>query len=119
MSMRERAAQFSPFAALTGYDDCISEAGRRTDSKEIPDDDRKAELDRRIAVLSENIYSAPEITVRYFIRDELKDGGRYEVKTGEARRLDPLNRTISFTDGSVISLSDISGIDGEIFKIFD
>ena len=118
MSMHDRAAQFSPFAALTGYDDCVAEAGRLTASKRITDDDTGDELDRKIAFLSENIRFHPEVTVLYFVKDERKEGGRYARMTGNLKRIDFTGRNIIFTDGTVIALSDISELEAKIFGNF-
>ena len=101
MSLYDRAAQFSAFAALTGYDEIISETGRLTSDKtELPEDTRE-ELDRRFALLSsmtENGYR-PKVTVTCFVPDKTKQGGSYESFTGEVKRIDSTFRTLIFYDG--------------------
>ena len=82
MSMLDRAAQFSPFAALTGYDAAIKETGRLTDEKIEMDEDRKAALDMKQAYLIEMIDEQPEISVTYFLPDTKKSGGSYVTVTG-------------------------------------
>ena len=115
MPLTDRAAQFSPFAALTGYDDCVTEAARLTDSILVSDDDTKALLDSQIALLCERAGERPVITVRYFVHDRRKSGGRYDEKTGELRRVDTYRARLIFTDTQEIPLSDINSISGSIF----
>lgn len=115
MPMRERAAQFSPFAALTGYDSCVTEAARLTDRRELLGEDVRERLDRCIAALAANTGLHPEITVRYFIPDERKEGGRYEVIAGSLKRIDSTGRVLVFTDGAEIGIDDIYEIGGEFF----
>ena len=82
MSMLERAAQFSPFAALNGYDDAVKETGRLTDERiELGDEERDL-LDRKQQYLQEIIADRPEITVTFFVPDEKKPGGSYTASTG-------------------------------------
>ena len=88
MSMLDRAAQFSPFAALTGYDAAIKETGRLTDEKIELDEDTKAALDMKQAYLIEMIDEQPEITIIYFLPDARKVGGAYVTVTGNLKRFD-------------------------------
>lgn len=101
MSMYDRAAQFSPFAALTGYDDIIAETGRLTDELIALPDHANEELDRRLALLADMIEEGgrPLVTVTYFVPDALKAGGRYESFTGELKRIDTTFKTLMFYDG--------------------
>ena len=115
MSMSERAAQFAPFAALTGYHGMVSEASRRTGDREDLDDDRKAMLDERLIILSEKIYLRPEVTVCHFIRDRQKEGGEYAEKTGSVKHIDMYEKKLIFTDSTEIMISDIYDISGDIF----
>ena len=115
MPMSSRAAQFSPFAALTGYDSCVTEAARLTDRRELLGEDVRERLDRCIAALAANTGLHPEITVRYFIPDERKEGGRYEVIAGSLKRIDSTGRVLVFTDGAEIGIDDIYEIGGEFF----
>ncbi|MCD8005221.1 MAG: hypothetical protein LUE91_06155, partial [Oscillospiraceae bacterium] len=77
MSMHDRAAQFSPFAALTGYDAAVKETARLTDQRAELDDDMKEKLSERINLLQENLAAAPAVEITYFIPDERKEGGAY------------------------------------------
>lgn len=105
MSVSDRAAQFAPFAALTGYEDVISETARLTDERSEADESRLEELDRKLqtALASADI----EITVAYFVEDERKQGGRYEICTGAIRKIDGVRRTLTMQDGRCIPLDSI------------
>ena len=116
MSIQERAAQFSPFAALTGHAAAIAETARLTDQKMELDEDTKAELDRRQAVLMEHIAEQPEITVTWFQPDERKDGGAYLTATGRLKKLDEIQRVLVLTDGTKISLDDVAEIESSWFQ---
>lgn len=119
MSMINRAAQFSPFAALTGYDAAIKETGRLTDSRiELLEDDR-AELDRKQQLLSDSLSNHPEVSVTYFIPDERKAGGAYVTVTGIVKRLDDVQRTMTLTDGTVIPVDDIIDLESDLFRGLD
>lgn len=104
MSMMDRAAQFSPFAALTGYDAAIKETGRLTDEKIELGEETKAVLDRKQRYLSDMISVQPEITVTYFLPDERKSGGTYLSVTGKLKRIDEYERMMILTDGKKIPL---------------
>lgn len=111
MSMMDRAAQFSPFAALTGYDAAIKETGRLTDEKIELGEETKAVLDRKQCYLSNMISVQPEITVTYFLPDERKSGGTYLSVTGKLKRIDEYERMMILTDGKKIPLDDIMDIE--------
>lgn len=115
MSMMDRAAQFSPFAALTGYDAAIKETGRLTDEKIELDEETKAVLDRKQSYLSDMISVQPEITVTYFLPDERKSGGTYLSVTGKLKRIDEYERMMILTDGKKIPLDDIMDIESNLF----
>ena len=116
MPISERAAIFSPFAALTGHAAAIQETARLTDQKVELDEDTKAELDRRQAVLLEHIKEQPEITVTWFQPDARKDGGAYLTTTGRLKKIDQVERTLSLLDGSKIPLDDVAGIGSDYFQ---
>ena len=107
MSPQDRAAQFSPFAALTGYEAVISETGRLTDCRVELSEDRMAELDRVQRRIAERIGEQPAVTVTWFVEDERKTGGEYVTARGNACRLDIYHRMLLLTDGTKIPLDDI------------
>ena len=115
MSMSDRAAQFSPFAALTGYDAAIRETARLTDKKLVLDEETCALLDRKQQYLCEIIAEKPEITVTYFVPDDRKDGGSYVTVTGKLRRIDLCARLLVLIDGRNIALDDIADIESDWF----
>ena len=111
MSNYERAAQFSPFAALTGYDDAIVETARLTDSKIELDEDTINTLNDRINSKSkDSTDSMCKVTITYFIKDELKEGGHYVEYTGFVRTIDDYDRIVIMSDGKSIHIDDISNI---------
>ena len=115
MSMLDRAAQFSPFAALTGYDDAIKETGRLTDKMELEEEAQEL-LDRKQQYLQKIIACRPEITVTFFVPDEKKAGGSYASCTGNLRRIDPVERLFVMADGRKIPLDEIADIEGECLQ---
>ena len=120
MSIYDRAAQFSPFAALTGHDEAIKETARLTDKKTELSETTKTILDEKFSFIMEHIYDQPEITVTYFIPDTLKSGGMYVDFTGRVKKYDYHNRILHFTDNTEIKVDDIMEIESEIFpKVFD
>ncbi len=111
MSMHDRAAQFSPFAALTGYDDTVRETARLTDEKQELTTDRITDLNQKIAFLKEHVEERPQITVEYFIPDEKKSGGKYVTFSGKFKRIDEYNHNMVFASGEEIPLNDIFEIE--------
>lgn len=116
MPVSERAAIFSPFAALTGHGDAIRETARLTEQKMELDEDTKAELDRRQAILLEHIAELPEVTVTWFCPDEKKSGGAYVVTTGKLKKVDDTTGMLKLTDGMAISLDEIVDLQCELFQ---
>lgn len=119
MSRLARAGQFAPFAALTGHDAAIKETARLTDKKLILNEDEQRELNERLQILTENAREKPLVSVNYFIPDEKKSGGRYDVYTGNIRKVDDGELCIIFTDGTKIAISDIYSIEGDLFQFID
>lgn len=111
MAAADRAAQFSPFAALTGYDDAIQEAGRLTDQRTELDESAKAALDLLLSGLQRQSARHPRITVTYFTEDEKKSGGAYIRAEGIFRKCDPYTRCLIFTDGRTVPIEDITDIE--------
>lgn len=107
MPMSKRAAQFLPFAALTGFEGEIAEAARLTEAAPELGEDALAALDEQLALLRQRLPDQPEITLTRFIPDEKKAGGSYETVTGRVRRLDEAGRALILTDGVRIDLDSI------------
>lgn len=116
MSLRDRAAQFSPFAALVGYGDVIDETARVTTPKRELDESEKAELDRRIGILLAHLGEKPVVTIEFFVPDALKSGGAYQFKTGAIVRISPVRKSLTLADGTVIRFGDVVGIESELFR---
>lgn len=116
MSRLDRAAQFSPFAALTGFDDSINETARLTNKKMVLDETTKTILDVKLEILHEQLNSHPKIEITYFQPDEKKSGGEYVTVIGIVRKIDRYERTVTMQDGIRIPIEDIIEISGEIFK---
>ncbi|MDU3780097.1 MAG: hypothetical protein E7G43_09060 [Flavonifractor plautii] len=116
MSIRDRAAIFSPFAALSGHGTAIAETARLTELKIELDEDAKAELDRRQAVLLEHMDEQPEISVTWFQPDARKDGGAYLTITGRLKKFRELERLLILADGTEIPLEDVVALESDIFQ---
>ena len=110
MSMHDRATQFSPFAALVGYDDAVAETARLTDKRIELSEEHMEELDRITAGIREIIDTRPLLTITRFVPDKRKDGGSYVDFTGELRRIDDIQRLFIFTDKTEIPMDDIIAI---------
>ena len=119
MSMIDRAAQFSPFAALTGYDTAVKETARLTEQKIELDEYEKAALDQRILLLQEHLKELPEVTITHFVPDEHKDGGKYVSITEAVKKIDTYEKQIVLVDKSKIPIENILSIEGELFRILE
>lgn len=115
MSMINRAAQFSPFAALTGHSDAIDETARLTDRRIELDESQIAELDGKLQIIAERISEHPCVAVTWFQPDEKKAGGAYVEKSGAVKKIDSYAREVVFMDGTRIQIMDIYAITGELF----
>ena len=115
MPIRDRAAIFSPFAALTGHSAAIAETARMTEQKIELDEDRRTELDEKQRILEDIIAQQPEVTVTWFRPDDKKDGGSYVTTTGNLKRTDGVERVMVMTDGTRISLDDIIELESKWF----
>lgn len=116
MSMIDRAAQFSPFAALTGHNAAIIETARLTDRQIELDEGRKSIINEKIRMISDYISEKPTVTITYFEPDTKKDGGAYLNTTGTVKRINDLKKEIILTNGAIISIEQIFDIEGELFK---
>lgn len=116
MPMRDRAAQFSPFAALTGYDETILETARRTEERVSLDENALAILDMKFQLIAEHLQERPEVVFTYFVPDEKKDGGAYVEVTGTVKKVDTLEREIVLNSGLRIPMDEIRDMQGELFS---
>ena len=116
MSLHDRAAQFSPFAALTGHKAAINETARLTDEKQILSEDVIAKLNEQLNLIKENISSNPIVTITYFVPDDRKSGGAYISNTGVVKKINEYNHTVVLTDKTVIPIEQISEIQSDIFS---
>lgn len=113
MPRRDRAAQFAPFAALTGYEEAVREAARFTEEKMILDEDSKEQLDWKLRCLQEKVKEKPTITVTYFLKDEKKKGGKYVTVTGVLKKIDSYTHQFVLENGEEIPVEDIVSLEFE------
>ena len=117
MSRYNRAAQFAPFAALTGYAEKVKEVARLTSQKIELDDGLKEIINYQLNQLNKVIKLEPEVEVTHFVPDTKKEGGAYLTKKGHIKRIDFINRLIKFTDNEKITIDEIITIKEEITKV--
>lgn len=115
MTALGRAAQFAPFAALTGYEGTIRETARLTDAKAELDEDKIAALDMKLRFLADHLSECPEVSITYFKPDGKKEGGSYKVITGIIKKIDAFEQVVIMAQGTPISISDIFDIAGSFF----
>jgi hypothetical protein len=116
MPLADRAAQFSPFAALTGHDAAIRETARLTEARVELDENAKAVLDEKLHILLGRLDDRPEVCITYFQPDEKKEGGAYVTAVGFIKRVDDLERVLLMTDGRTIPLDDVVEMDSALFR---
>jgi len=116
MSRLNRAAQFSPFAALTGYGDAINEADRLTENIIELSDEEQAIIGNKLNHLKSVLPNHPMIRVTYFRPDSRKDGGEYISKTGVVRKIWEYERELEMEDGTRITFDSILEIEGKMFE---
>jgi TPP-dependent indolepyruvate ferredoxin oxidoreductase alpha subunit len=119
MSVHDRAAQFSPFAALTGFEGAIKETARLTDHKMELDETAKIILDEKLRILQEHLSKQQEIEFEYFRSDELKAGGSYVTVRGAVKKIDTHQREVVMINGIRIPIEEIVDIRSDIFQVMD
>ena len=118
MSNYERAAQFAPFDALTGYDEAIEETGRLTDNEVQLGEQEIEELDMKLRIIADHIKDKPKILIRYFVKDLYKEGGHYEESMITIKRIDMLSRTMVAEDKRVFDLDYIVDVKGDLLTAY-
>ena len=119
MTNMDRAAQFSPFAAVVGYDAAVKETARLTDARIEMDENSKTILNEKLQMILEHSDRNPEIMITYFVQDSKKAGGAYVSTTGILKKVDAYEQVLVMRDGTRITLSDIFEIEGELFGSMD
>lgn len=119
MAMIDRAAQFSPFAALTGYDAAVKETARLTDRRIELDEYEKLALDERLQLIQEHLKEKPEVEITFFQPDERKSGGAYFSAAGTIKKIDYYERNVVMADGKKIPIDEIYQINGDLFRVLD
>jgi hypothetical protein len=117
MSVANRAAQFSPFAALTGYDAAIKETARLTDERVELDEDEKLRLDDKLRMVQEMLTEQPELLVTYYQADNSKSGGSYLTIRGCVEKINIYKKVLVLTEGLQIPIEDIYELEGELFNV--
>ena len=116
MSAVERGAQFSPFAALSGYEEAVRETARLTDTRTELTEDEKSELDGRLRLIVDRLEQRPTVRITYFLPDEKKAGGEYVIASGAVRAIDSFERCVRMESGEVIPIDRIRAIEGDLFN---
>ena len=111
MSPHQRAAQFAPFAALTGFEEAIEETGRFTDQKISLTDEEILEINYRLNYIKSHINEGVEITIEYFVADERKSGGKYLRTTDRIKKLNEPQKSLVLGSGKIICFEDILTLD--------
>jgi hypothetical protein len=119
MSVLDRAAQFSPFAALTGFDGAIKETARLTDQRIELDEAAKTILDEKLRIVQEQLSRQQEIELVFFRSDEMKAGGAYISMMGTVKKIEGYERVVVMQDGTRVPIEEIVDITGEMFQAVD
>ena len=110
MSIHDRAAQFAPFAALTGHSEAVSETARYVDEKIDLGEDAIKEIQDALNYIQEHISQSPQVTITYFVADDRKRGGRYVTETVKIKYVDNLEQNIRFDNGVCVKFENIFDI---------
>ena len=113
MSLSDRAAQFSPFAALTGFEAAVAEAGRLTETRREPSEEEIEALNRKLSYLAGHLGERRQVTLTYFLPDLRKEGGSYETERGEVLKIDTARGLLLLDGGRVIPIKDIRDLEME------
>lgn len=116
MSIEDRAAQFSPFSALTSYEEKIKETARITERRIKLDKYMTEKINQKLKVLQDKIMDEIEISITYFKPDDKKDGGAYITSTAILKKIDQYNKNVLLSDGTVIPMEEIIRIEAVIFQ---
>ncbi len=116
MPIKNRAAQFSPFAALTGHDSAVRETARITEKRVELDHYMKKELNHKLQILMKKIKEEPEVKITYFLPDDKKDGGVYLTTTGRIKKIDEYKREILMKNGVLVPIDEIIKVEEEAFN---
>lgn len=114
MPALDRAAQFLPFAALTGHDAAVRETARLTGDRAELDETRKGELDMHLQLLRDQLVQRPQASITYFVPDQRKDGGAYFTATGTIKEIEETRRQVIMENGTVIPVNDIYDIESTV-----
>ena len=107
LSIEQRAAQFAPFAALTGYGDAIKETTRLTEYRIELNEEEKESLDKKLQDLKSKISTNPQVTITYFVPDIKKSGGKYITKIGDLKKIDEYKKIVILEDKTIIPIKEI------------
>ena len=116
MSMQDRAAQFSPFSALTGYEEAVMETARLTDEMSELTDDAKLLIDKKLQLIKENLDCLPMVKITFFLPDKRKKGGKYVTVRGIVSCIDEYQKSVIMKDKTVIMIERIRNIEGRLFE---
>ena len=118
-SMADRAARFSPFAAISGYEEMVKEAARVTEERIEITEAEKAILNEQLNMIAEFLNDEPEVTITHFVPDKKKSGGAYISITGVVKRIDELKRIVVMKNNKKIKIDDIYLIESQLFQTVD